>query len=681
MSNLRVQSILKTEVENACHKWSCGPSQAFIILLLSKLFKLDDFEAEDSITDGHNDKGIDAIFDQENIIYVVQGKYYSNYDKTLDENSKNKLVEAVSNLILNDYPIDYLNDRLRNKIEAYRMLIRKGEIEHIEMVFLTNGQKPNCNICFELDKFCEERDGQVSYKVFSEEDIFSLFLPASAQSVDKIQLKVVKDSGEGSKTSLKLPDIDSISGRVMKVDVVTLAEIVKKNPGIFNFNVRSFRTLRNKVNSQIASTLRDKELIKEFVYLNNGITIICDDYSIKPGGENFEIINPSIINGCQTASTIKEVFSEGGIEENTGFVLVRLVKTSNDIVKDNIIKSSNTQTAIKNRDLISEDQIHKELEKQFSHLGYYYNRKEGLYEGKPSNKIIDLEEAAQYYLALYLDKPADAKNKKSEIYKGYYEQIFNKSITAEKLLLGFILYNSFYQKVKEFRKDKNDEIRSILGNCVLHLLPLFKEWVLKDSQNVIEDYENQIEMIDGIVEQNFQNVITKLINRVKEIKKGEVDFNIQYFFKQSHSLNKILNRYEKEGVPLKLNKYNCNKFKDLRYYKPNYYCIDGKEKSKITHWNDLFLILIKLYGKKFPLVCGDLPFIDSKKRVLLVSSIKEEEKKIRKMVNNNLWLLTNFDSKSLSNFCFTLAEKLAIDLEIELRPTEYRKRRNIKNDI
>ena len=480
MSNIRLQTILKNKVEETSkNNDGCLVSIAFIRLMLEEVFELDDFEIDDAITDGGMDKGVDAIFEQtnedgENILYVVQAKYFDkNPEKTIDENSKNLVVEAVSNYILGDYPLENLNEKLKNKVISYRERFSNGRIDKVALIFLTNGQMPAINIISELEKFKLDQEGQIYYQIFCEEDLFQAFLPSSSTLVNSIELKIVKDSGSGEKTILNLPDIDTIQGKVFKVDIAILAEIVKNNSNIFSSNVRAFQSLRNKVNEQIADTLRDSESIKEFIYLNNGITIICDDFQVKLGGEVVELSKPSIINGCQTASTIFEVYKEGKIGVNIGFVLVRILKTKEASIKEKIIKASNTQTAIKNRDLISEERIQKELESQFLSLGYFYERKRGLYRDKPQDKVIDLEKSAQYYLSLYLRKPAEAKNKKSEIYKSYYEQIFNDKLTANQFLICWILFNKINEKIKSLRKSINAERKSILGNSIIHLLPLF----------------------------------------------------------------------------------------------------------------------------------------------------------------------------------------------------------------
>ena len=681
MPNIRLQTILKNKVDEISKNDKCQVSIAFIRLMLKELFELDDFEIDDAITDGGMDKGVDAIFEQnnddgENILYVVQAKYFDqNPAKTIDEDSKNLVVEAVSSYILGDYPLDNLNEKLKNKIITYRARLSSGKIDRVALMFLTNGQMPGQNITSELEKFKLDQEGQIYYQIIYEDDLFQMFLPSSSITVNSIELKIVKDSGSGEKTILNLPDIDTIQGKVFKVDIFVLAEIVKNNPNIFSANVRAFQSLKNKINEQIASTLRDNESIKEFIYLNNGITIICDDLQVKPGAEIVVLTKPSIINGCQTASTIFEIYKEGNIKENLGFVLVRVLKTKEQSIKEKIIKASNTQTAIKNRDLISEEKIQKELESQFLSLGYFYERKRGLYRDKPQDKVIDLEKSAQYYLSLYLRKPAEAKNKKSEIYKSYYEQIFNDKLTASQFLVGWTLFNKINEKIKSLRKNLNNERKSILGNSIIHLLPLFDEWAIKPSGNILSDIEDDITILDKLFDNNIDSVINKLETIVNSIKKNKDNFNPQYFFKGNDSLDKILKT--KQGEPnyfIELNSKNIKRIRDLRYYKPEEYSFDGVKFNKIVHWNDLFAKLIELYSEKN----NNLDFIDSGNRKLVMDNPSQDDKKLRKKLKNNLWLLTNFDSKKLSKFCFDIADKLNLDLKIKLRPTLYRIKKKYK---
>lgn len=684
MANLRLQSILKNKVEEIVNSRGHQPSIAFICLMLQEIFDLDEFEAEDAITDMAQDKGIDAIFERDeegdSILYVVQAKYFiQNCNKTIDENSKNLLVSAISNYILSDYPLDNLNAKLKIKLNEYRERISSGKIDQIVMVFIINGQRPGKNIISELDQFKEEQAGQLVYELYTEEHLASIFSPPSATPVKQIELKIVKDPGSGDKTLLNLPDIGVVHGKVVRIDIHELAEKVKANLNIFNENVRAYQSIRNKVNLKIAETLRDRSLIGQFIYLNNGITLLCDNYNVKPGNECIVIDKPSIINGCQTASTILEVYKEGCIEPNMGFVLARIIKSTEENIKRKIILSSNTQIAIKSRDLISEDDIQKELESQFSTLGYYYERKRGMHRNAPKDKVVDLEKAAQSYMSLYLDKPAEAKNKKGEIYRSYYEQIFNKELTAKQLLFGYSLLMRISNFIKEARKRAPTLKKSILGNSILHLLPLFNEWVLKPQGKLLSEIEDNLSMLDFLFNSNIDIVIKKLYKNIKIIAKAKRGFNPQYFFKSADSLTKILNAGGKsEDYSMTVDLENMRSQKDFRYYKPVKYSLDRSVFHTVKHWNDLLVKLTNQYITKNQIQEGNLDFINSGGRILFLANPNADEKRMRKQLKNGLWVLTNFSSKYLSEFCIAMAKKLDSDLVVELRPTKSRIQKKYK---
>jgi len=688
MPNLRLQNILKYKVNEICKKMGCQPSIGFTRFMLQEIFELSEIDTDESITDGSMDKGIDAVFEQENedgenVLYVVQSKYFENYNKSLDERTINKAILAISNYVLGDWLTDSMNNKLKRRSEIYQERLSNGKIDMVSLIFITNGQRIHPNLIFDLDRFKDQQNGQLKYETYCEEDLSHIFVPVSARPVKQIDLKIVKDIGGGEKTFINLPDIDFVQGKVAKIDVYDLAKIIKNNPNIFHSNVRAYQSIRNKVNEVIAKTLCDEENTKQFIYLNNGITLLCDNFDIKPGNERVLIDNPAIINGCQTASTILEVYNDGKIKPNTTFVLVRIIKSKDEEVKRKIIISSNTQTAVKNRDLISEDSIQKQLESEFLTLGYYYERKKRLHVDKPQDKIIDLEKAAQYYLALYLQKPAEAKNKKSEIYKSYREQIFNKDITAKQLLVGYILFNKISEKIKILRKSTNESRKSILGNSLLHLLPLFRSWAIEDSGKFLSDLEDNLMIIDALFNERIDSIILKMERTIKEISQKEKDkFNPQYFFKESDSLERILKRKgsadKKVKNYLELNSDNFIRQKDLRYYKPDEYSFDGINYKGITYWNDLFVKLMELYEKNNQLIEGNVDFIDAGSRALLLANPKEAEKKLRKKLKCGLWLLTNFSSNHLSKFSFSIAQKLGIDLRIRLRPTRFRTQRKYK---
>ena len=689
MSNPRIQNTLAKRVQETEKDFDCQSSTAFIIFCLQNIYGLDEFEVEEAITDGGNDKGIDAIFTQadengNSILYIVQSKYFSqNPNNSLDETAKTLMVETVRNYVLGDAPINVLNSKLKPRIESARNSFQSGEIEKINLLFLTNGQRPQPSLYEDLDRFSNESERQVIYEILYEQHIAELVLPPSTKPIGKISIKVVKDTGAGAKTFLDLPDINHSKGKVVRVDIFEIAKLVKENPNIFNANVRGYLG-ENKINEQIKKTLLDKEAIETFIYLNNGITILCDSYQIKVGNEIIELTDPSIINGCQTASTIRDVYELGKIEENTGHVLVRIIESSDPKLTEAIIKASNTQSTVNTRDLISEDFIQKELEAQFHSLGYFYQRKRGLYTDDgdvKKDKIIDLEKAAQAYMSLFLEKPTEAKNKKSEIYNpnAYYKTIFHSQISAHSLLISFKLLEWFKQKVKKNRPNYSSDELSLFSTGLLHLLPLFKLWVLIPEGIILEEIatkEGSLEKIKKEFDKHGDRVMN-LLNAEMVIHRKDPSFNsYQDFFKSSTSMDKLRHSSSSEKLEYKseLNTSNYTKYSDLRYTKPESYSLGSRKFKEGGTWSELFVTLVELYSKTFVLAEGNLSFIDGGDRKLLVKEVIEssDEIKLRKKLKNGLWLLTNFDSKRLCHFCFALAKELNLQLAIKIRPTKSR---------
>ncbi len=675
MANIILQNILKSKVLKLVEATGCKPHIGFMKILFKEMYGLDDLDIEEALVDGAGDGGIDALFEQNNengetILYVVQSKFRDkNPDLPITEDDRNKTISAVTNYILNDYPIESLNQKIQKKIIDYRERLSNGMIDKVGIIFLTNGARSVPSIYEELDKFQLDNPA-IFYEMYCEENLASIFSPPSSLGVKGIELKVIKDSGSGEKTTLNLPDAEALQGKICKVDLYELAQIVERNPGIFNSNIRVFQSINNPVNKEITKTLKNPDGIREFIYLNNGITILCDEMRIKAGGEVLELKNPSIINGCQTASTVFEVYKLGKIEKNIGFVLVRVIRSSDPGSKMKIILASNRQTAVRSRDLISEDDIQKQLEAEFLTLGYYYERKPRLYFDKPQDVVIDLEKAAQAYMALIIRKPAEAKNKKREIYGSYYDQIFNKQTSAKGLLVPYKLYEKISDKVNVLRKKEvKDDDKSLLGNSILHLLPLFNEWVLKPKGYTLLQFGADINLIAKIVDENIGKVISRLKKSIKKIQPE----NVQYFFKTSDSLDKIL--ATPGGQPkytLTLTSDNWQSYQDLRYYKPDNFRIDNDRSIKITHWNDLFVELVEKYAQHGNFSSTSLNFLGGGGRTLLSETPTDEERKLRKQLNGGLWLLTNFDSKTLATFCFGIIKKTGNTLAISLRPTLFR---------
>lgn len=540
MANRRFQNTLaRLIVERSKDAPTEVAENLFIQLSLERIFDLDQDTIENSISDGRGDQGIDAIFSSpEKDLYLVQSKFHTDGKNSIPDVELKKMIFFIENCLFDNVaPIN-------EKYVEYKRLLDDEDFGKVIVVFLTNGQFPK-HLLEPIEDLKKKHRNQVDFQIYSENELSELFYPESAKEVDKISLKVEKDLGASAQSYISIPEVNGTRGYLTKIDLVELFRVVDEFPDIFNRNVRAFQSLKNKVNKQIEETIRDDNTVRFFGYLNNGITILCESCTLKAGGKTLVLTKPSVINGCQTASTVHEVLSVKPIEPNTAFVIVRIIETDDVSLTERVILASNTQTAVTGRDLVSLDRIQIQLEEEFNMYGYYYVRKRGLHSGRPSEKRIDLEIASQCYMAYELQMPAEAKNKKREIYNtnpnGYYRKIFNETITAEKLMRPYLLLKVIDSII---RKDGNYALaekvtKGILRNAKLHILAL-----LKFHEKEINATPYELEELRSRFETTILGISKVILNIARERLRTDPGFIPQYFFKSSQTYNELLDLYQ-----------------------------------------------------------------------------------------------------------------------------------------
>ena len=136
--------------------------------------------------------------------------------------------------------------------------------------------------------------------------------------------------------------------------------------GIYEKNVRRFLGGRGKVNKGMQDTLRDAP--ERFGLYNNGITIVASDWT--QDGASVELVEPYIVNGCQTSRTIWEVFHRyyraGGTGVNPeieawkarageGAVVTKIVKVgaAGEQLLQAITRYTNSQNAVREKDFLA----------------------------------------------------------------------------------------------------------------------------------------------------------------------------------------------------------------------------------------------------------------------------------------------------------------------------------------
>jgi hypothetical protein len=240
---------------------------------------------------------------------------------------------------------------------------------------------------------------------------------------------------------------------------------------LYSENIRLYIGDRSIVNKDIIDTVTSDKSIW-FSYMNNGISIICDDMcllspNLKDGILPVELKNIQIINGCQTVNALFSAkFSEKTKDQfKPTNILVKIyqIDPSNIIFKQNVIKANNSQNAVGTYSLRSNDLIQIKIQESLNNIGYLYNRK-GEARTEKNGKIIDMVNAALAYLATYMFKAQELRAKigRSRVFQtDYYDNIYKEEYLeddnekllytlASKLLAAQLIMDGVRIYVKEY---------------------------------------------------------------------------------------------------------------------------------------------------------------------------------------------------------------------------------------
>ena len=201
---------------------------------------------------------------------------------------------------------------------------------------------------------------------------------------------------------------------------------------LFGSNLReSLITKTSKPFQSMSNTII--ECPENFWYYNNGITIIAKDIELdSENPHQVHLKNFSIVNGAQTTSSCGLFLKEALKNNQTDyikslkkvFVLARILKVSDEKLRQDIAIYNNTQTPITSRDMVANRPEQKHLNQWLFNDEYpqiFVEIRRGSQIPSSFNKSISHrkttnEELAQLAYASFLQKPFTAKDKKSALF-------------------------------------------------------------------------------------------------------------------------------------------------------------------------------------------------------------------------------------------------------------------------
>jgi hypothetical protein len=442
--------------------------QRFIAWYLRRVLLLDPIATRDAITDGADDKQIDAVVvdDEEGRILILQGKFIS-----CDQVDAEPLREVLGSWMrLQDLPAlqKDCNTRLKQKLEAVSKALE--EDYRIEFELLTTGTlTPSAmdDLKVYTTKLEESDDFSASLHLVDTEILESRLAEAEAQELPAIEHTITIN-----------PDmtmVTNICGTQTIITVLPLRECLRI-PGVvdgrlFRKNVRQFLKSNNKVNRALRNTING-EKVNDFFFYHNGITAICNSASVDKDKNEMTVRGLSVVNGCQSLSTIHSASERvRSAEAKNSSILFRFYEIPDRAFADRISVNTNSRSAVKPRDLRSNDKVMVGLKKAFEarYPDGFFMTKRG--EERPADKnedrTVDAAIFARMVMAWHCQRPNISSNEK-RLFDEHYKTIFRTGYDPHSILARQTWLNAIDAAWPNLAL--NDALRAGRTNVKYHLL-------------------------------------------------------------------------------------------------------------------------------------------------------------------------------------------------------------------
>lgn len=400
-------------------------SAAFLVWFLENIMRLDDVEAADAICDGPGDRGIDAIYvDEDNSeIIFFQGKIRQREIRKIGDQPLRDFAGSIAQFTTKATVQAAIETEPNSQVSM--LLTRAKVAERIADGYTRKGY-------FVTNSLMQESSWQVAESlgitIFDRNKISEHYIEINTPDrVSGIARFDISDNGY----------LELVAGRAAKLYLITAKAVDLVNlqglsdGSLFAQNVR-LNLGRTKVNRDITNTITEQNKHLFFPLYHNGVTLICQSVRLQDD-ENLEVHDYVVVNGAQSLSVLYR--ERAKITDDLRCVVKIVEIMDNDDLAQDITLASNNQNAIKARDLRSTNVLQTRLQAEFEAIDfeqYRYVIKRGEEE---VGKTISNEEAGRLLLAFDVREPWSCH----QIYKVFdekYTDIFGRpSVTAWRIIL------------------------------------------------------------------------------------------------------------------------------------------------------------------------------------------------------------------------------------------------------
>lgn len=442
---------LRTKSDNYVFSALCVKAN----LYKNPALELNDSDFEEIIVDGQYDGGVDILVTDPNAeasdLIIAQSKFYTSISSDDVINAMTKMASFYKDMSEGHY--EQVNTKVQRRFLSLNAEI--GDESKIHFVFYTSAPQSGINRA-RIEKnfrglFTDSSRFEIS--LFFGKDIEEEIAESESRRPAVEQWKIQIDRAGNC---LEYGD-DAVIVNASAFSIKTL--YARYNIQLLAKNLR-YHIAGCEIDKGIEDTINNSP--ESFWQKNNGITIVCDDFSVD--GREVKLKNFSIINGGQTTYMLAK---SRHIDENHDlFLPCKIIRTEGTTEDEknafslSIAKATNTQKPIKAVDLKANAPEQVRFSQAMRDVGVFYQTKRG--ESIPKNYKepylnSSLLEIGKLCLAAVFQIPCTSRSKPSTLYlPQYYDKIFNSDQSQIAKLSRDLLYIDYYFRntfLKDFDRD------------------------------------------------------------------------------------------------------------------------------------------------------------------------------------------------------------------------------------
>lgn len=443
-------------------------SRAFSAFALQKLFDLDTMTAAKAVVDDYNDKGIDAIYynEDEKALYLVQSKLKASEQFQLDE--AQSFLSGIEFILDKDF--DQFNQNVKNIQQKIEDAL--DECEKIYLLIAYSGDGISIQAINEIRQKIQSLidDGEEQLVLdpvsFGPEAIEEALRAENATKPinEKIQVHKFRTTSKPRY---------SVFGLVKVEDLIALHN--KHGRALYEKNIRYFIGAgRRGVNSAIRDTLLNAP--QNFMHLNNGITLVGTHVEAKSRvrgsklTKNIQVLGLSVVNGAQTISSAAQFLEQNPEADiSSAQVIVTIINTGNNDFHKQVTKARNLQNPVDLSNFAALDDNQERLRQEVALFGvdYQYRPQRQITTGIP---VITIDNLAKALACLHNDIrfPARLKSEPSQFTNAAsdsYQALFTEELNGHNALNACTAFEVIHKLVTQAERSSPSPEKLIYRHC------------------------------------------------------------------------------------------------------------------------------------------------------------------------------------------------------------------------